>query len=196
MLKPIFLTALALAVCIARPAEAGIVISGSTEQVVGPGRVTFNVIATARDQSETVSGFMVPVMLLNGAQFMIGADDFTENAVFDIANESDLSGGTFGFNAIASGSVLSIGIDESVSLFELTLNLPSLPDGTTVVGNILDGAAFDLSDENQQPIANLSIGAPLTVIAVPEPSSLACLGLAGIASYWRRRGSSVVTAEG
>jgi hypothetical protein len=162
------------------PANADLVISGESLIFDASGEYTVNLFATAEGQAEQVGGFGIS---LDFSSPNLTVERVAYNAAFETFlpvlagdNPAQLSGTDTGFQP------LSIGLNETVSLATVTFTATAPASAPISVLEITDGffqnIAFRLDPQ----------ASALSVVAIPEPTSMALLASLGvIAGVTRRR---------
>ena len=132
-----------------------------------------------------------------GPSFDIGGDDFAT-----VAAVANVSGGELGANLeVFSDGVLNLlgsgfsvnGVPVAITTQGVAQEVMDRGLGTTLTGTLADGTAFSLDltpgfDSSNPANDGFYAGSTLTVTLVPEPASLALLGLGGLLLVGRRRG--------
>ncbi|MCD0459879.1 PEP-CTERM sorting domain-containing protein [Roseiconus lacunae] len=186
-----------LLVGMASLSHAAVVLQGTDVTFNGAGVYNFEFTATAVGQTETISGFTMPLQLANGATFQSEIPDsslsdieFTPNSLLETKGASSdftLSGFGFSITSVdANGSPLVLNDGESAVLFTIPMNV--FVPGEVLVENTALAQLFALTGASS---VQLSPEFSAAAQAVPEPASIAGAGslclLGGGMIYRRRR---------
>ncbi|WP_149498594.1 hypothetical protein [Roseiconus lacunae] len=175
-------------------ANAAIVMEFDDVSFSGPGLYTFDMTVTAVGQTESISGFTMPLQVANGTTFVPETPDtslsdiqFTPNALLETKGaSSDFTANGFGFSITsvdANGSPLVLNDGESAVLFSIPMNV--LTSGDALVESPALSALFSLTGASSVQFGPGFSGNVVT--AIPESGSTIALGCLGIGLMYRRK---------
>jgi len=168
-------------------AHGAITVAGSVLPFDGPGLYTFDFVATAVNQAETIQGFTMPLSNRGGATPVAESPDislsdiaFDPNPLLELRlSSSDFISGGFGFSIAAEdsdGSPLVLAEGESAVLFSIPMQV--LSPGVVLAENV-DLATLRTITTPTGP-AEIVGFTPAGSVAIPEPGGVSLLAFSAV----------------